>query len=209
MVGEPVETGGDPPRERPQFVQNASRAIVVGFCAVPEVGGQHEEGLDQREQQHRDDDGGDVDEDLPHDPWYEKHGRKGRDRRENRKRHGRGHLACAFHRGPQAPHAGFHFGVDVLAHDDRVIDHETQGDDQGEEADHVDGLSEYGHQCEGTHERDRDAERDPTCQPRFQEQSQQQNHEGEPHRRVAQQEIDPVGEDLGVVVEHCHGHAVG
>ena len=77
--------------------------------------------------------------------------------------------------------------VDVLAHDDGVVDHDAEHQDEAEQRQHVDGDVEAQQQREGVEERDRDAEAHPECQTKFQDSASTSGLDGWKHRS----EVDP------------------
>ena len=107
---------------------------------------QHELRLQQREHQHRDHHQRNVRPDLPAHPAQPEHRREGHHRRQHPEDHHHpdlvGSLPCRLARVL----AALDPVVDVLAGHDRVIHHDPQHQDEGEERDHVDRDPDGRHQ---------------------------------------------------------------
>ena len=166
------------------------------FAPVRQVGQvirQHQHGLDQRERQTTDDDHGNRPRNGCRGPFHRvDERREGGHGGEDRERDRRRHLARAVDRRAQAPLAHLEVAVDVLAHHDRVVDHDPEHQDEGEQRHHVDRYVDVRQHGERAHERDTDAHRDPQRQPELQEQGQHQKHEQQAQPSALEQDPQPV-----------------
>ena len=125
------------------------------------MGGQDAEGFDQREDQARNDHEGDVAEGRSHHARHEQQGQERRHRRQDREDDRLGDLSRADDRPAHAVPALVLASMDVLAHDDGVVDHDPEHHDEGEQRRDADRNVERRQQRERAEERDRYAQRDP------------------------------------------------
>ncbi len=94
----------------------------------------------------------------------------------------------------------------VFADHDGVVDDDAERHDQSEQADHVDAATQQEQHCEGRHERNRHAERDPPRHPSVEKQEQHADHQYQAAGAVLDQQHDAFLDQLpGLVVDH-HFH---
>jgi hypothetical protein len=142
---------------------------------VGHVVGQDQEAFDQARQQHDDHREGDVgDQRPPNRPADGHQAREGENRRDRGRKDRRGHAACGVFRGRHRVLAQAAVSViGVFPHDDGVVHHDPQRDDQREKRDHVDRETRGIHQRDGRDQRHGNARRDPEGGARVEEQEQQ------------------------------------
>ena len=89
----------------------------------------------------------------------------------------------------------FLVAVDVLADDDRVVDHDPEHQDEGEAREHVDAQVQARHHGQCAEEADRDPEADPEGEAHLEKQRQHDEHEHEARGAVVQHDRQPVGQN--------------
>ncbi len=104
-----------------QFDLSEQPLSKVFSLHVREVGGQHKERLDQRENQHAADDGRHDSEELAHESRNEEHGPECRHGGQDGEGHGNRHLARALNCRFESVHSLFHPRIGGLANHDRVV----------------------------------------------------------------------------------------
>ncbi len=156
------------------FVHGAADAALTRLFRVRKVRGQDNQRFDPRNQEDRDDDRRDHAEDLADNARHERHRRERDDVGENRERDRHGDVAPAQNGGSREAHPALAILVDVLARHDRVIDDDTQRDDEREHRNHVDRDVPQRQQQNRTEERDRNPHHHPERQAEFKEQAQRQ-----------------------------------
>ncbi len=85
----------------------------------------------------------------------------------------------------------------MFAHDNRVIHHDPQRDDQREKRDDVDRQAKGVHQRDTCGKRDGDAHRHPKRRPGREEKEQQRHDEREADSRIIDQQSEAIGNNLG------------
>jgi hypothetical protein len=105
------------------------------------VAGQDEEAFDQAGDQHRDHHQRDLADHLADDVADHENREERGDRGERGAGHRRHHAQHALLGGVLRRHALLVQGRGVLADHDRVVDHDADRQNHGEQADHVDGLA--------------------------------------------------------------------
>ncbi len=100
--------------------------------------------------------------------------------------------------------------VDVLQHDDGVVDDEPDGEHERQQGQRVDGEAEDVHQRERADQRDRDGdERDQRGAERAQEQEDDEDDEDDGLADRLVNILDRLGDEHRLVVGDPHLHAVG
>ncbi len=77
----------------------------------------------------------------------------------------------------------------MLAHDNRIINDNTQRDNHAEHRDHVQRLAADIHDRDRRRDGDRNARRDPKSRARRQEQEEQDQHQRETRQTIAGQHL--------------------
>ena len=168
--------------------------------AVGEVVGQDEEGFYEREEQHRDDDGGNYGHDPPEAPGHRQQREEGGDSGEDSEDDRASDQPRPLDRGIEPSASTVLDPVDALSHDDRIVDDDSQHHDEGEERDHVDRHAEQRHQGDGAEEADRDPEGDPECEAQLEKERKGKEDEDQACPAVADQEIQPASKHLGIIL---------
>lgn len=186
---------------------------VAARIAEPDmrqVLGQDQEAFDQRQRQH-------VDHHRRHRPderarrrGQEQQRHEGQDRRHDREQDrppdpqdaALGRLV-----GPGA--VLFQFGIDVLAHYDGVIDHDSQRQDEPEERELVDGGAEELHRREDAGEGDHHASRHPRRDAQVEKQQEHREDQSRADGAVLHQKVDPALKLLVRVFPDYGGDARG
>ena len=167
---------------------------------VGQVRRQDVQRLHEGEDEAGNDDERDHPEDLAHHARHEHQRHEGGHRGEDREHDRRRDLAGTVD-GPLTSVASlFLVAVDVLPDDDRVVDHDAQHDDEGEQGHHVDRHVEGRHQCDGAEEGQGDPEADPEGQSELEEQRQHDEHERESGDTTPRHQTDAVPQHLGLVL---------
>ena len=122
--------------------------------------GDHGDGDDERQADGAADGHGDVAEELPHLVLQEEDRDEDGERGERRGHDRAPDLLRALHGGVEAALAHLVAAVDVLEHDDRVVDEHADGEGQAGEADHVEGAAQQPEQHERPDDAGGDRERD-------------------------------------------------
>jgi hypothetical protein len=131
------------------------------LSSVSQVGGQHELGLDEREDQACDHDLTHGPEDLAHGAGHHEHGRERGHRRQHSEDDRHGHALCTDDGALQAVAQALLVGVDVLADDHRVVHEDAEHHDEREQRDDIDRQAEWDEHPEAAEERDRHTEGHP------------------------------------------------
>ena len=97
-------------------------------------------------------------------------------------------------------HSALSVLVDVFAGDDGVVDDDTEGNDEGEHGDHVDGHVQPGYEQEGPHEGDGYAHSHPERQLELEEQPQDPQDQDQSQEAIAHQQGQALLVDLGPIV---------
>ena len=140
---------------------------------------QHRAGQRQRE----------LDEQLAGAPGRERHRRIDRDQRQRHRDHGEGDLLDAADRRRIRLHAVLDMAMDVLQHDDGVVDHEADRQHHRQQRQRVDREAERIHQRKGADQRHRDGhQRDQRRAERAQEDEDDQHHQ---HDRLGDRACRP------------------
>jgi hypothetical protein len=173
------------------------------------VVGQDQEAFDQARQQHDDHREGDVGDQRPEPSADEDQAREGENRRDRRGKDRRGHAACGVFRRrhrvlAQRPVSE----IGVFAHDDGVVHHDPQRDDQREKRDHVERQPGGIHQRDGRDQRHGDARRDPEGRARVEEQEQQPHHQRQAQQRVVQKDVQTARDRLRPGADQVDGRAL-
>ena len=100
-------------------------------------------------------------------------------------------------------------GIDVFTNHNRIINHDSKNQDEGEEGHHVDTHIDPGHGNHGPGITDRNPHHDPECKGDFQKQGKGQEHQHKPIEQIFHQQIDPVLKNGGAVVENRSTDAFG
>ena len=133
------------------------------------MGGQDQQRFDEGEKQRRDNDQRDDPHHLAGIALDGDQGGERGDGRENRKDHRHADLPGTFHGGFHGRLPHLQMAVDVLPHDDGVVDHDAQDDDEGEKGDEADRHPHQGHHPQSPQERNRDTQGDPTGEAQLEE----------------------------------------
>ena len=173
------------------------------------MGGQDAQRFDQREEQTGNDDEGNDPEDLPHHAGHEHQGHERRHRRQDREYHRLRDLSRALDGAAHAVPVLLLVPVDVLADDDRVVDHDAEHEDEREQGDDVGRDVEPRHQGDRPEERERDPEADPEGEAQLEKERQHDEDEREPGGAVAEHEGQPIAEDLRLVLPDRQQDAFG
>ncbi len=192
------------PRQR---VEAALEQIVEPAMALvmPEQLGAH-----HRRQGQRDEAGNEngsrqrqreLDEELARAAGREGHWRIDSDQRQRHRHHSEGDLVDAADRRGIGLHAVLDMAVDVLQHDDGVVDHDADRQHHREQRQRVNGEAESVHQRKGADERHRDGdERDQRGAQRAQEDEDDQHDED---NRLEDRRVDgldrAIDEDRAVI----------
>ena len=155
----------------------AARALSARGPGLRHVGGQDQLRLDQREDQAQDHDKRDAGDHLTHPARHEEQGRKRDDGREHAEDHGNGHGLRPFDRALDRIPEPLLMRVRALPDDDRIVDQDSEHQDEREERDHVDRDPEYREEPQRSRERDRHTYGDPDGQSQPHEQRQQAEHQ--------------------------------
>ena len=151
----------------------AKRPCAVGLRVVPDRR-QHRvegEGHEQRDQHGGRDHDAELEEEAADDAAHEGDGQEHRHDAEGGGEHGEADLVGAVDRGLAVRLAEADMAHDVLAHHDRVVDQDADGEAERHQGQHVQGEAEGGHHHEGAEHRDRQREaRDDGAAPGMQEQ---------------------------------------
>ena len=109
-----------------------------------------------------------------------------------------------------ARHAFLDVAIDVLQHDDRVIDDQTDGQHQRQQGQRVDGEAEYEHQRKGTDQRHRDGyQRDQRGAHIAQEEEDDHQHQRHSLGDGREHRIDRAVDEHGGVISDIGCHALG
>ena len=122
---------------------------------------------------------------------------------------GEADLPAAEERGLDRAHALLDVAVDVLEHDDGVVDHEADGEHEREQGQGVDGEAEGIHQRERADQRY--GNRDEGNQRRPDRAQEQEDDENDEDHRLADRRVDVLdrlGDEERLVVRHANLHAV-
>ena len=119
---------------------------------VRQVVGENQQRLDQREEEHRHHDDRDLSDDLADRAGDEEERAECHHGGQHREDHRPGDATGAADRRDHALRALLALRVDVLAHHDRIVHHDPDGKDEGEERHEVDGHPEDRHHAEGADE---------------------------------------------------------
>ena len=169
-----------------------------------------QETLHEACQKHHDHREGDVGDQRSEPPTHRDKRGEGQDGRDRGRKHRGGHAARRVLGGGDGIFAQRPVPViRVFAHDDRVVDHDPQRDDQREERDHVERQSRRIHQRDGRDQRHGDAGGDPEGRARVQEQEQKPHHKREAHKRVVQKDVEAARDRLGAGPDQVDGSALG
>ena len=116
---------------------------------------------------------------------------------------------------------GAYLRIDTLTDDDRVIDHDTQHDDETEQADGINRHGPHRHEPDGAEEAHRQSHHDPECDLHAQEQRQHDEYEDRAHEHVVEhqrqtsleipRQVDPrvhldAGRQLGLLLVEVFAH---
>jgi len=154
-------------------------AASVGLQQVGAHHGAERQRHDRRDDYRYGDRNGKLAIELPRNARKEAH----------RDEHGAQHQRHGDQRSAQAPHRLLgrfvgrkpllvHDAIDVFDHDDRVIDHDTDGKNQTQQGQHIEREAEHEHHAEGTDERDRHGhDRNERRPPALQRKEYHQNHQ--------------------------------
>mmetsp|Transcript_18256 Transcript_18256/g.28887 ORF Transcript_18256/g.28887 Transcript_18256/m.28887 type:complete len:220 (+) Transcript_18256:3264-3923(+) len=96
--------------------------------------------------------------------------------------------------------------VGMFAHNNRVIDHDPQRNDQPKKRDHVDRQSAYIHQRDGRHHCHGNACGHPKGRAHVQEQKEQADHQPKTHKPIVDQDIQTARNRLGPGADQLHRH---
>ena len=178
---------------------------------VGEVRRQDDQRLDQRDGEAGDRDDGDDLEELAHVALCQRQRREGGDRRGDAGDHRNGYLAGADDRCLFGFETALHVAVRVLGDDDRVVDQDSENQNEGEEREEVEGSARDIEDDQPPGDRQRQAEggerRDPRVEEEIDyEENQRQPpdaalvHRAEPDRNlpravVKQHELDAFGHE--------------
>ena len=129
-------------------------AVDLGTVVFPglhrgEVGREDQFRLDQGKDQGGDDHQADAAPDLPVDPGHHEHGDEGHDGGEDTEGDRDGDLLGPLDRVGHTEPLFLTDGIDVFAHHDGIVDHDTDDDEETEERDHVDGDAHKGRGHQG------------------------------------------------------------
>ena len=98
--------------------------------------------------------------------------------------------------------------VGMFSHNDGIVDHDAEGDDQCEQRDHVEGKPKRIHHRDRRQHCDRDTHRHPKGGPGIEEQEQQGQHQRETETAVVQKDFEPVGDELGAGADQLDLHTL-
>ncbi len=133
-----------------------------------------------------------------------------RRQRESHGDNGKGDFSRALDGGGKRVLTIFDVAVDVLQHDDGVVDHQADGEHEGQQRQRVDRKAEQEHQRKGANKRQRDRhERDERGAHRMQEDEDDEQHE---QHRLADGDVDVIERLLDedrLVMRHLDLHPVG
>ena len=105
------------------------------------------------------------------------------------------HLPGAVDRRGQLGFALLMMGVDVFSHYDRVVNDDSQHDDEGKQRDEVDGDVEIRQDQEAAQKGNRDPQADPEGQTDPQEQGQADHHQNQSGQSVLHQQCEAALQD--------------
>ena len=94
-----------------------------------------------------------------------------------------------------------HARVNRLTNDHRIVDNDTDDDDECKNGDEVDRVRRHREQGYTTQHRDRQTNGHPEGNPCLQHQKQENQHQRQSDKRTVRQDPDTVSEALSVVVE--------
>ena len=170
------------------------------------VVGQDPGGVDEREGEHRDDDAGEGAHEVAPDPGEAQQrpegGHGGQDPEGGREEHlphsldGR-RLDARLREGDVALH--------VLSHHDGVVDHDAEGQDEPEQAEHVHGDPEPGHHQERAEEGHRKSGGGPDREPARQREEENEEDEGQALQPVPDEDVHAALEELPGIEPGGHG----
>ena len=155
-------------------VDDAGEASVAMSLRVVPDRGEHRvesEGHEQRDQDGGRDHDTELEEETADDAAHEGHGQEHRHDAEGRGEHGEADLVGAVDGGLTVRLAEADMAHDVLAHHDRIVDQDADGEAQRHQGQHIQGEAEGGHHHEGAEHRDRQGKAgDDGAAPGMQEQ---------------------------------------
>ena len=201
LIDATLNPGNEYARTRPG---RPVRAVEV----VGEVVGKHQQRFDDRNHQHRDDDGRQRLPRLSYTSGNEEEGGECGDRGQHREDQGHLDSPRPTDRRDHARRALHSFEVDVLGDDNRIVHHDPDGEDEREEGDRVDRHVECEHHGKGADPRNPEADGHPEREPQFQEQPQGDQHQQQPEKAVLNENGGALLEGIGFVVPDGDAHAV-
>ena len=151
---------------------------------------QNQKAFDQAGGQHHDHRKRNIRDQIAKAPADNHQTKERNDRCDRRRKHRAEHAPCSAlcrdgRRFAQFPDPE----IRVFAHDNRVIHHDPQGDNQRKKRDHVDRDPHRIHQRDSRQHGDGNPKSDPKGRSRVQKQEQQANHQHQPGQPVIKQDI--------------------
>ena len=186
-----------------------ARSQLFGFQPQPprrtivaQVGWQNPQRLHQRQQQdgHRDD--GNNPHQCPFRPRQEQQGSKGKKRGHDRKQNRFRHPLRPTDSGlpPGQPLAAL--VVNAFAHDHRIIHHNPQHQNKGEQGDGVEGLAQQRQHGAGTEHAHGNPQCHPARQPQGQEDGQHERQQHQALQGVTPEQVGALTELASIVTPH-------
>ena len=162
--------------------------------------GQEEKALDQRPQQDHDDHDGDEDDEVGDLPAEHEQRQKGHHGRHRRHGHGQEHLPQPRHHRGMPLHPFVEVTLDILGHDDGVVDDDPDDDKRAEQRNDVDGVAQHVDEDDPDGEGEGDPQRHDGRDPDVDEQRHRREHENQPQHQVRQHGVEAALHRLGGIL---------
>jgi len=186
LADQPLQGSSDGALEAQPGPRHGVLAPSLPGAGVSQMGGKHEERLDQGEGQAGDHDHRDDAHHPPRRSRHEEHGDEGHDGGKNPEDHRHRDPLSAGDRPREWLGPALLLGVGVLSYHDGVVHHDSQHHDEGHQRDEIDRETQAGHHEEGAEKRERYAEAHPEGETQPQEERQHQQHQCKAIPAIAQ-----------------------
>ena len=206
IVGKPEQAVSD---RVLQFEQLAGWAFEGLALHVRQVARQDQHAFNDREDQGRDHDEGDLLGEHPGRPGNEGPGQESDDRGENPENHRLENQLCPDDRSVQAfASPTLDFPVDILPDYDGVIDDHANHEQHGEGRENVPGHAKIGEEQDAAREGGDDAHRHPQGNRRTQEQDQDEHDQDGPGQGRLLDQVHTCVERFGIVIQDVDPHGL-
>ncbi len=181
-----------------------------GRAVIAEVRGQNPQGLHQRQHQNGHGNDGDYAHQGPFRAGQKQQRRKGKQGGEHRKQDRPRYPLGAGDGRFLATHAALStLLIDAFTDDHRIVHHDAQHQNKGEQGNSIEGFAQYRQQGTGAQHAHRNPQRHPARQAQGEKHPQHQGQQHQPLQGIAPQQVGALTELGGVIAPHPQGHATG